>query len=198
MSTEQIEHGEHGEPVGNGENGENGEHVRQIQQVQRVERGGPAPHEQHTPSDTGAVPGQEPAPVRFETKIAVLLRDDLALWQRLNATAFLVSGLGSAVPEVVGEPYADADGTAYLAMFRQPVLVFEGGKELLDKALDRALTRALPRALFTADLFTTGNDRDNRAAVRAVPRTGLDLVGLAVYGPRNAVDKVFKGARMHP
>ncbi|WP_308012299.1 DUF2000 domain-containing protein [Actinacidiphila acidipaludis] len=136
--------------------------------------------------------------MRFETKIAVLLRDDLALWQRLNATAFLVSGLGSAVPEVVGEPYADADGTAYLAMFRQPVLVFEGGKELLDKALDRALTRALPRALFTADLFTTGNDRDNRAAVRAVPRTGLDLVGLAVYGPRNAVDKVFKGARMHP
>ncbi|MGW4756019.1 DUF2000 family protein, partial [Streptomyces chartreusis] len=26
----------------------------------------------------------------------------------------------------------------------------------------------------------------------------LDLVGMAVYGPRNAVDKVIKGARMHP
>ena len=48
------------------------------------------------------------------------------------------------------------------------------------------------------DLFTTGNDRDNRAAVRAVPTDDLDLVGLAVYGPRNAVDKVLKGARMHP
>jgi len=31
-----------------------------------------------------------------------------------------------------------------------------------------------------------------------VPTAQLDLVGMAVHGPRNAVDKVFKGARMHP
>lgn len=138
-----------------------------------------------------------PPAVRFDTKIAVLLRDDLETWQRLNVTAFLVSGLGSQVPEVVGEPYEDADGTPYLPMFRQPVLVFEGDKQTLVTAHARALSRALPRAIFTADLFTTGNDHDNRAAVRAVPRDGLDLVGLAVYGPKNAVDKVLKGARMH-
>ncbi|MGD1221539.1 MULTISPECIES: DUF2000 family protein [Streptomyces] len=136
-------------------------------------------------------------PIRFDTKIAVLLRDDLEPWQRLNVTAFLVSGLGSAVPEVIGEPYEDADGTAYLPMFRQPVLVFEGSKETLTAAHGRALSRQLPRAVFTSDLFTTGNDRDNRAAVRAVPAADLDLVGIAVYGPRNGVDKVMKGARMH-
>ena len=62
----------------------------------------------------------------------------------------------------------------------------------------RVLSRSLPRAVFTGDLFTTGNDHDNRAAVRAVPTDDLDLVGLAVYGPRNAVDTVMKGARMHP
>ncbi|MFD7991125.1 DUF2000 family protein [Streptomyces mexicanus] len=137
-------------------------------------------------------------PIRFDTKIAVLLREDLEPWQRLNVTAFLVSGLGTAVPEVVGEPYEDADEVPYLPMFRQPVLVFEGTKETLTRAHARTLTRALPRAVFTSDLFTTGNDRDNRAAVRAVPTAELDLVGLAVYGPKNAVDKVLKGARMHP
>lgn len=140
----------------------------------------------------------ENAPVRFDTKIAVLLREDLETWQRLNVTAFLVSGLGTVAPEVVGEPYEDADGTPYLPMFRQPVLVFEGTKEVLTAAHGRALSRALPRSLFTSDLFATGNDRDNRAAVRAVGTAGLDLVGLAVYGPRNAVDKILKGARMHP
>ncbi|MFD7731606.1 DUF2000 family protein [Kitasatospora phosalacinea] len=140
----------------------------------------------------------ETAPVRFDSKIAVLLREDLAPWQRLNVTAFLVSGLGTAVPELIGEPYADADGTGYLPMFRQPVLVLEGGRELLATAHGRALSRGLPLAVFTADLFATGNDRDNRAAVRAVPTAGLDLVGLALHGPRNAVDKVLKGARMHP
>ncbi|MFJ9907056.1 DUF2000 family protein [Streptomyces sp. NPDC101152] len=137
-------------------------------------------------------------PLRFDTKIAVLLRADLESWQRLNVTAFLVSGLGTTVPEVIGEPYADADDVPYLPMFRQPVLVFEGTKETLTAAHTRALSRALPRALFTSDLFTSGNDRDNRAAVRAVGTAELDLVGLAVYGPKNAVDKVLKGARMHP
>jgi hypothetical protein len=139
-----------------------------------------------------------PEPVRFDTKIAVLLREDLEPWQRLNVTAFLVSGLGTTVPEVIGEPYEDADGVGYLPMFRQPVLVFEATKETLTAAHGRVLARGLPRAVFTSDLFTTGNDRDNRAAVRAVPTGELDLVGLAVYGARNGVDKVVKGARMHP
>ncbi|MEV0913819.1 DUF2000 domain-containing protein [Streptomyces sp. NPDC049967] len=140
---------------------------------------------------------QETAPVRFDTKIAVLLRDDLLTWQRLNVTAFLVSGLGTAVPELVGEPYADADDTSYLPMFRQPVLVLEGGKEVLTAAHTRAISRGVPLSVFTSDLFSTGNDRDNRAAVRAVRRDGMDLVGLAVHGPRNAVDKILKGASMH-
>ncbi|MBQ1025235.1 DUF2000 domain-containing protein [Micromonospora sp. C95] len=137
-------------------------------------------------------------PVRFDTKIAVLLRDDLPAWQRLNMTAFLVSGIGQAAPEVIGQPYADADDTPYLPMFRQPVLVFAGTKETVTAAHQRAVTRGLPLAVFTSDLFRTGNDRDNRAAVRAVGRDHLDLTGLAVYGPKNAVDKILKGARMHP
>ncbi|PBC71781.1 hypothetical protein BX265_6394 [Streptomyces sp. TLI_235] len=150
------------------------------------------------PSGAATAAAAESAPVRFDTKIAVLLRDDLEPWQRLNVTAFVVSGLGTTSPEVIGEPYADADDTAYLPMFRQPVLVFEGTREMLALAHGRALSRSLPTAVFTSDLFATGNDRDNRAAVRAVGTDRLDLVGMAVHGPRNAVDKVLKGARMHP
>ena len=136
-------------------------------------------------------------PVRFDTKIAVLLRDDLASWQRLNVTAFLVSGIAATNPELIGEPYADADATEYLPMFGQPVLVFEGGKETLTAAHRRWLQRGYLMSVFTSDLFATGNDHDNRAAVRAVPRDQLDLVGIALRGPRNAVDKAVKGARLH-
>ena len=137
-------------------------------------------------------------PVRFDTKIAVLLRDDLEVWQRLNVTSFLVSGIGQRDPGVIGQPYADADGTEYLPMFRQPVLVFEASKETLAKSHERAVGRGVALSVFTADLFTTGNDRDNRAAVRAVNGASLDLVGIAMYGPRGAIDKIVKGARMHP
>jgi hypothetical protein len=135
--------------------------------------------------------------VHFDTKIAVLLRDDLETWQRVNVTAFLASGIATNA-ELIGEPYADADGTAYLPMFRQPVLVLAGDKAVLTAAHERAVRRGLPVAVFTAELFGTGHDEANRAAVAAVPAAGLDLVGLAVHGPRNAVDKVTKGAGLHP
>ncbi|MGW7532013.1 DUF2000 family protein [Amycolatopsis sp. NPDC054798] len=134
---------------------------------------------------------------RFDTKIAVLLRDDLASWQRLNVTAFLVSGVAHTTPELIGEPYLDADDTEYLPMFRQPVLVFADTAETLSLAHSRTLTRGLRFSIFTDELFQTGNDVDNRAAVRAVPREKLALAGMAVHGPKNAVDKILKGARLH-
>jgi hypothetical protein len=136
--------------------------------------------------------------VRFETKIAVLVRDDLPTWQRLNVCAFLVSGIAAAVPDLIGKAYEDADGAQYLPMFGQPVLVFAADATTLTAAHTRATRRGLPMSIFTADLFTTGDDEANRAAVRAVPTADLDLVGLAVHGPRNAVDKTVKGAIMHP
>ncbi|MFD9887913.1 DUF2000 family protein [Amycolatopsis sp. NPDC059027] len=136
-------------------------------------------------------------PIRFPTKIAVLLREDLASWQRLNVTAFLVSGIAHATPEIIGEPYEDADGTGYLPMFGQPVMVFAGSADVLAAAHGRALGRGLRISIFTDELFHTGNDRDNRAAVRAVPGEKLALAGLAVHGPKNAVDKILKGATLH-
>ncbi|WP_345526686.1 DUF2000 domain-containing protein [Nocardioides endophyticus] len=137
-------------------------------------------------------------PMAFDTKIAVLLRDDLETWQELNATAFLVSGVTAAYPQLVGEAYGDADGTPYLAMLGQPVMVFQGDAAMLRTAHERAVRRGETIGVFTSDLFRTGNDEDNRAAVAAVRRDDLDLVGIAVHAPRNAVDKILKGAVLHP
>ena len=136
-------------------------------------------------------------PVRFDTKIAVLLRDDLAPWQELNVTSFLVSGVAATDPELIGEPYEDADGTRYLAMLRQPVVVLSGDAAMLATAHARALSRELPTAVYISQMFSTGHDAANRAAVKAVARDDLDLVGIAIRGPRNAVDRTFKGAVLH-
>ncbi len=135
---------------------------------------------------------------RFDTKIAIVLREDLLAWQRLNVTAFLASGITAAHPQLVGEPYRDADGTTYLALLGQPVMVLQGSAESVRAALQRAVRRELPVAVFTADMFATGNDEDNRAVVSAVAADDLDLVGIAVHGPRSAVDKITKGTTMHP
>jgi hypothetical protein len=92
----------------------------------------------------------------FDTKVAVVVRDDLEMWQRLNVTAFLMSGATArAGEEAIGEPY-------------------------------------------TADMFATGNDDDNRAAVWAVATADLDLVGLAVRAPHRDADAVLRGLKRHP
>jgi hypothetical protein len=136
--------------------------------------------------------------MRFDTKVAVVVREDLQTWQRLNVTAFLVSGITAAYPQLVGEPYVDADGTAYLALLGQPVVILEADAATLRGAHSRALGRDLAMSVYTREMFATGHDEANRAAVAAVGRDDLDLVGIALHGPRNAVDKTVKGARLHP
>ncbi|MCW2751495.1 MAG: hypothetical protein JWR83_2605 [Aeromicrobium sp.] len=137
-------------------------------------------------------------PLRFDTKIAVLLHEDLESWQALNVTAFLMSGIAAANTELIGETYEDGDGNTYLPMLRQPVVVFAGDSSLLTSSHAKSLSRGLAMSIYTREMFATGNDRDNRAAVRAVTVDDLDLVGIAVHGPRNGVDKAFKGAALHP
>lgn len=133
----------------------------------------------------------------FAGKIAVVVRDDLPMWQRLNVAAFLSSAVTADHPELVGEDYVDADGRRYLRMLGVPVLVFEAGAQILTGARLRAVQRELPLAVYTHDMFATGHDAENRAAVAGVAGAALDLVGVGLYGPRNVVDKVVKGARLH-
>src|SRR5215510_11175923 len=135
--------------------------------------------------------------MEFDTKIAVVLLDDLAVWQKTNVTAFLVSGIAGTVPGVVGEPYRDASGNEYLPMFVQPVLVYEADDAALRRAYERALDRGVTPAIYTSELFATGYDEANRAAVAAVAAEDLDLVGIAFRAERKVVDKVVDRLRFH-
>jgi len=133
----------------------------------------------------------------FDTKIAVAVRDDLPVWQRVNMTAFLVSGIAASAEGMVGEDYADASGNTYLPMFRQPVLVYEAPAAKLRLVYERAIRREVRFALFIDDLFATGNDDDNRAAMRAVASDDLKIAGLALRADRKVVDKIVDGLSLH-
>lgn len=136
--------------------------------------------------------------MRFDTKIGIVVREDLAVWQKLNVTAFLASAVAGGVPECIGSEYRDGSGNGYLPMFRQPVLVYAADGDALADVRERAVAKGLRVAVYIDEMFKTGNDDDNRAAVLAVRAEDMSLVGLAVYGPKNAVDKVLKGLRLHP
>jgi hypothetical protein len=135
----------------------------------------------------------------FDTKVAVVVREDLVPWQALNVTAFLVSGITAyAGADAIGEPYGDADGRVYLPLLVQPVLVFAAGRAKLHTVRERAYRREVPLALYTADMFATGDDAANRAAVRGVASRDLDLVGLALRARHRDADAVLRGLQRHP
>ncbi len=135
----------------------------------------------------------------FDTKVAVLVRDDLAAWQRLNVCAFLMSGVTAAADAgAIGEDYLDADGNRYLPLLVQPVLVFQSTGAKLRTVRERAARREVEIALYTADMFVSGNDEDNRAAVRRVGAGDLDIVGIALRAPHRDADAILRGLSRHP
>jgi hypothetical protein len=136
--------------------------------------------------------------VQFDTKVAIVLRDDLAAWQKANVTAFLVSGIVATTDGIVGPDYEDGSGNRYLPMLVQPVQVFESDAAGLRRSWERALARDVKPAIYTAELFATMNDDDNRAAVAAVKADSLDLVGLGLRADRKLVDKILDKVRRHP
>lgn len=131
-------------------------------------------------------------------KVAVAVRDDLADWQKLNVTAFVISGVGTSLPELIGDPYVDASGRVYMPKLGLPVLVYGGDPGGVGRAFHRALERDLAVSVYTDELFSTGNDVDNRAAVARVATGDLVVAGFSVAGERSQVDKVFDKLRLHP
>jgi hypothetical protein len=135
--------------------------------------------------------------MQFDTKIAVVVRTDLEPWQKLNVTAFLAGGIAAAFPECIGAPYEDGSATKYLSLIGQPILIYGADGAALTRALERALARNVTPAVYTADMFTTTHDEANRAAVKAVARADLDLVGIAMRAERKVIDKIVDGLKFH-
>jgi hypothetical protein len=131
----------------------------------------------------------------YPTKTALVLRRDLPPWQVANVSAFLTGGLAGAYPEIVGEPYRDGGGQFYTPLVREPVFVYGGDAGDLARTHQRALSRGLRIAIYTAPLFKTSNDADNRASVAGNATSELDLVGIGLHAERKIIDKVINGLK---
>jgi len=121
----------------------------------------------------------------FDTKIAIVLRDDLAVWQKLNVTAFLTSGIVGANAGIIGERYEDAAGNTYNSLAIQPMIVLSADGDLIKTIYRRAMERGTRLSLYIA-------------TVRQYRPEAMKIVGLALREDKKTVDKITKGAKMHP
>lgn len=133
----------------------------------------------------------------FDSKIAIVLRDDLPVWQKLNVTAFLTSGIVAQFPEIIGEPYRDRVGNLYNPLSIQPVIVLSADAATLSAIHRRALGRGVRTSAYVEEMFATGHDVANRAVFAEFAPDDAKIVGIALRAEKKLVDKITKGARMH-
>ena len=92
----------------------------------------------------------------FDTKVAILVLDELQVWQKLNVTAFLATGIAGSAPEAMGESYVDAAGRRYSPLLGQPIMIFAADRSTLLRTRSQAQQRGLTCAAYVQAIFTTG------------------------------------------
>lgn len=133
----------------------------------------------------------------FDTKIALVLRNDLAAWQALNVTAFLTSGIVAQYPAVIGEAYRDRSGNVYNALSVQPIIVLSADGPTMAAIHRRSLEWGVKSSLYIEEMFATGHDAANRAVFAEFAPEDAKVVGIALRSDKKTVDKITKGASMY-
>lgn len=134
----------------------------------------------------------------YEDKIAIVLSNGLAQWQKLNVTAFLASSVAIAFAQTHGAPLVSATGTRYLPFLKHPILIYAAETdEQLTRAYNRARERGLHIGVYTGGLFATRNEEGNLSEIAKHADLDLDLVGIIVYGPNKQVDKAIDKLKLH-
>src|SRR5258705_10277637 len=103
----------------------------------------------------------------FDTKIAIVIREDLAVWQKLNVAAFLTSGIVGASEGLLGEAYQDAAANTYNPLAIQPMIVLGADADTMRTIYHRAMKRGVRFSLYIEDMFKTGHDAANREIVKS-------------------------------
>ena len=78
------------------------------------------------------------------------------------------------------------------------IVILEADLVCLQKIHERTENRSVRSSIYIQDMFSTGNDEDNRKTVLGYLSSDLPIVGIGLREERKLVDKITKGAKLHP
>lgn len=137
--------------------------------------------------------------MQYPHKIAIVVREDLQDWQKLNVASFLASSVAIKFPEVHGKAFVSASGSEYLPFIKQPILIYQAkSDEQIQRAFRRSKERDLEIGLYTENLFSTHCEEDNISEIAKYKDDEQILAGIVVYGENKVVSKALDGLTLHP
>lgn len=136
--------------------------------------------------------------MNYDNKIAIVIKDDLAAWQKLNAAAFLAGSVAIGIPDTHGQSFVNASGSAYLPFIKQPILIYKAVSEKdIKRAFNRAKERGLQIGIYTIPLFATKGEEENLAEIARYTDEEQSLAGIIIYGENKKVSKALDGLEFH-
>ncbi len=134
----------------------------------------------------------------YENKIALIIKNDLHSWQKLNVASFLASSIAIKFPDTHGKAFINASGSEYLPFIKHPILIYKADNEdEIKRVFNRAKERELYIGIYTEPLFSTKNELENHIEIAKSSDENQVLVGIAIYGENKKVGKALDGLKFH-
>lgn len=135
----------------------------------------------------------------YENKIAIIIRNDLQTWQKLNVASFLASAVAIQFPETHGAKFINASGSEYPPFIKHPILIYKADTQAdIQRAFQRARERGLHVGIYTEPLFATKNEDENHVEISRFSDETQVLAGIVIYGENKQVNKALDGLKFHP
>ncbi|GAA0935641.1 DUF2000 domain-containing protein [Nonomuraea longicatena] len=129
----------------------------------------------------------------MNTKLVMVLRDDLPRGLAVNAAAVLALSLGGRLDGWLGADGKDASGGVHAGLNTHPVPVVTATGRELRELRERAADRSELRVVAFNEVARRSRDYDDYlAALEATPGEEIGYVGALVFGPRGPVTKLTK------
>ena len=136
--------------------------------------------------------------MEFENKIAIVIKNGLLNWQKLNVASFLASSIAIKFPETHGKSFVNASKSEYLPFLKQPIMIYKAESQLeIKRAFSRAKDRGLHLGIYTTPLFATKNEGENYIEISKYTDETQELVGIVMFGENRKVNKALNGLRFH-
>ncbi|MDR2038871.1 MAG: DUF2000 domain-containing protein [Bacteroidales bacterium] len=134
----------------------------------------------------------------YENKIAIIIKNDLKDWQKLNVTACLASSVAIQFPETHGKKFVNASNSTFLPFSRHPMMIYAANSgEEINRAFRRAKERDLAIGIYTEPLFSTKCEEENHVEISKASDNDQILVGMILYGESKKVNKALDGLKFH-
>lgn len=134
----------------------------------------------------------------YEKKIAIIIKNGLADWQKLNVAAFLAGSVAIKFEETHGKSFVNASGSVYLPFIKNPILIYKAdNNSQLERAFKRAKERELHIGIYTLPLFDTKNEEENLIEISKCTDDEQELAGIVIYGENKKIDKALDGLKFH-